>query len=125
MKVLIIDDSAMDRKMIMSTISKSDLTPEFLEAEDGEDGMRVLSENRSDIKLILLDWQMPRMDGLEFMRGVVKVPEVSGIPIVMVTASGSADSKKIAYAVNPNLAGYVVKPYKPDDIVETIRPYLK
>ncbi|MCA9399645.1 MAG: response regulator, partial [Candidatus Omnitrophica bacterium] len=69
-------------------------------------------------------WQMPNIDGIEFMQGVVNVPTVSNIPIIMITASGSEDNQKHARSVNPKLAGYVVKPYRPDDLVELIKKTL-
>ncbi len=124
MKILIVDDSLMDRKLLTNVLKKNGVTQEILEANNGEEGVKVLGEKFKEICLILLDWQMPVMDGLEFMKTVMKVPEVSSIPIVMITASGSEDNKKQVRIVNPHLAGYVVKPYKPDTLIETIKPYL-
>ena len=125
MKILVVDDSLMDRKLLMSTLKKSGVTNEFIEAKNGEEGLQLLVQNRSDICTILLDWQMPIMDGMEFMAGVVKVPAVSSIPIVMITASGSEENKRKAREVNPNLAGYVVKPYKPEELLQVITPLIK
>ena len=125
MKILIVDDSTLERKLLTSLIRKSGIENEVLQAENGEVALQVLAANFQDIYLIVLDWQMPVMSGIEFMQGVVKVPQVSAIPIVMVTASGSDENKKQARDVNPQLAGYVIKPYKPDDIISAIRPYLK
>lgn len=124
MKILIVDDSALDRKLLMSVIKKAGFPQEILEAADGEDALKIVGAHYKDISLILLDWQMPRMNGIEFMKGMVKVPEVASIPIVMVTASGSEDNKKFAKEVNPNLAGYIVKPYKPDILISTIKPFV-
>jgi DNA-binding response OmpR family regulator len=59
------------------------------------------------------------------MEGVAKVPAVASIPIVMVTASGSDENRKLAYSVNPQLAGYVVKPYKPEEMLAVVRPLIK
>lgn len=125
MKILIVDDSLMDRKLLTSVLKKNSVVQEILEANNGEEGVKVLGEKFKEICLILLDWQMPVMDGLEFMKTVMKFPEVSSIPIVMITASGSEENKKQARSVNPRLAGYVVKPYKADTLIETIKPYLK
>ncbi len=119
-----IDDSLMDRKLLTNVLKKNGVSNDILEAGDGEEGLSTLSDNYEEICLILLDWQMPKMNGIEFMKGVVKVPKVASIPIVMITASGSEDNRKTAYAANPKLAGYVVKPYKPDKLIETIKPYL-
>ncbi len=125
MKILIVDDSLMDRKILSNTLKKSDITNEILEAPDGEKGIELLSQNFKDVCLILLDWQMPNMNGIEFMKGVVKVPDVASIPIVMITASSSEDNKRIAYQANPSLAGYVVKPYIPKTLIELIKPFIK
>ncbi len=124
MKILIVDDSRMDRKLLTSSLTKSGIENEVLQAIDGEEGLKILGENYQDIAIILLDWQMPKLDGIGFMQGVVNAPEVSSIPIVMITASGSEESKKLAHDVNPKLAGYLVKPYKREQLVETIKPYL-
>ncbi len=125
MKILIVDDSRMDRKLLMMTLAKAGLENEVLQAVDGEEGLKVLSEHYRDIGLILLDWQMPNLDGIGFMQGVVNVPEVADIPIIMITASGSEENKKMAHEVNPKLAGYVVKPYKRDQLIDLIKQHLK
>ena len=92
-KILIVDDSVMDRKLLTSVLKKNGVTQEILEAVNGEEGVKVLGEKFKEICLILLDWQMPVMDGLEFMKTVIKVPDVANIPIVMITASGSEENK--------------------------------
>ena len=125
MKILVVDDSTLERKLLIALLKKSGVQSDILQAENGEIALQMLGENYRDICLILLDWQMPIMSGLEFMEGVVKVPAVSHIPIVMVTASGSDENRKQARDVNPNLAGYVVKPYKADILIETIKPFIK
>lgn len=125
MKILIVDDSLMDRKLTMNALKKNGIDNEVVQASNGEEGLKILSSQYKDIGLILLDWQMPQIDGIEFMKGVVNVFEVKDIPIVMITASGSEDNKKQAYGVNPKLAGYIVKPYRPEKLIETIKPFLK
>ena len=87
--------------------------------------MEVLANNYMDICLILLDWQMPKVSGIELMAGIVKIPELSKIPIIMVTASGSDENKRTAHQVNPNLGGYLVKPYKPEELLTAIKPFLR
>ncbi len=125
MKILIVDDSILERKLLSNLLKKNGVESEVLQAENGEVALQVLADNFQDIGLILLDWQMPVMSGMEFMEGVVKVPSVAGIPIVMVTASSSEENKKQAQEVNPKLAGYVIKPYKPEDLLSVIRSYIK
>jgi len=125
MKILVVDDSLLDRKLLIRVLIKSGISQEILQAEDGEQAMEVLATNYSDICLILLDWQMPKVSGIELMAGIVKIPELCDIPIIMVTASGSDDNKRAAHQVNPNLAGYLVKPYKPDELLVAIQPFLR
>ena len=117
----------MDRKLLVNLLKKNGIENEILQAADGEEGFKVLSDNYQNICLILLDWQMPKMSGIEFMQGVVKVPlsEIKSIPIVMITASGSEENRKQAKDVNPNLAGYLVKPYTPQKLIETVKPFIK
>lgn len=125
MKILVVDDSLLDRKLLIRVLMKSGVSQEILQAEDGEQAMEVLANNYMDICLVLLDWQMPKVSGIELMAGMVKIPELSKIPIIMVTASGSDDNKRAAHQVNPKLAGYLVKPYKPEELMAAIKPFLR
>jgi two-component system chemotaxis response regulator CheY len=125
MKILVVDDSTLDRKLLIRTLMKAEISQEILQAEDGEQALEILANHHKDIGLLLLDWQMPKMSGIELMSGMMKIPVLSDIAIVMVTASGSEDNKKLARNINPNLAGYIVKPYKPEELLGIIRPYLR
>lgn len=125
MKILVVDDSLLDRKLLIRVLMKSGVSQEILQAEDGEQAMEVLANNYRDICLILLDWQMPKVSGIELMAGMVKIPELSAIPIIMVTASGSEENKRAAFQVNPNLAGFVVKPFKSDELLAAVTPFLR
>ena len=124
MKILMIDDSDLDRSLLIEVLKGSGITNEFLQAKTGEDAIQMLGTRYKEIGLILLDWQMPEMSGMDFMQAVVKVPAVSGKAIVMVTASGTDENKKKAKDVNPKLAGYIVKPYSPESLLAAIRPFV-
>lgn len=123
-KILVIDDSALERELLIEVLKGSGVKNDFLQAKDGDEAIELLGKNFKEICLILLDWQMPEMSGMEFMENVVKVPAVAAIPIVMVSASGTEENKKQAHAVNPNLASYVVKPYTPESLLKAIEPYI-
>ena len=125
MKILVVDDSDLERELLTEVLRGSGVKNEFLHARSGEEAIHVLGTHYKEICLILLDWQMPEMSGLEFMAGVVKVPAVQTIPIVMVTASGTEENKKKAKDANPNLAGYIVKPYSPESLLKAIGSFLK
>jgi len=125
MKILIVDDSLLDRKLLSKTLVNSGVKNEILQAENGEAALGVIAEHLEEIGLMFCDYQMPNMSGLELMEGLVKVPATARIPIIMVTASAAEESKQAAYAVNPNLVGYVVKPYKPAEVLAVIKPYVE
>ncbi len=125
MKIVVVDDSAVQRKMIMNIIRKAGYENEILEADNGKTAIGVVGANFKDIGLILCDWNMPIMTGIEFVEGMAKVPAVSGIPIVMVTTEGTEDKIKEAYSKNPNLAGYVTKPFTPEQLREKIEAVIK
>ncbi len=125
MKILVVDDSLLERKLLINVLTKNAVQQEILQAVDGQEALTVLSNHFQDICLILLDWQMPKLNGIDFMKAVVQVPAVADIPIVMVTASGSEENKREAREANPKLAGYIVKPYKPETVIQTITPFLK
>ncbi len=123
-KILVVDDSSVQRKMIIQIIRKAGFQNETMEAGDGLEAIGVLGENFQDIAVVLCDWNMPNMNGLEFVEGVAQVPAVAAVPVVMVTTEGTAEKIAQAKAANPNLQGYVVKPFTPDQLKEAIAPIL-
>jgi two-component system, chemotaxis family, chemotaxis protein CheY len=125
MKILVVDDSLLDRKLLIRVLMKSGIIQEIIQAEDGEQAMELLASEYKDICLVMLDWQMPKITGIELMAGMVKIPELSSLPIILCTASGSEENKRAAYQINPNLAGYLVKPYKLEELLAMIKPFLR
>jgi CheY-like chemotaxis protein len=123
-KILIVDDSDLERELLIEVLKGAGVANDFLQAKTGEEAVQILGTRYKEIALILLDWQMPQMSGMEFMEAVVKVPAVADKAIIMVTASGTDENKRKARQVNPQLAGYIVKPYTPESILESIKPYV-
>ncbi|MCD4782173.1 MAG: response regulator [Candidatus Omnitrophica bacterium] len=124
-KILVVDDSGVQRKMIIQIVQKAGFANETLEAEDGSKAIEILAANFEDTALVLCDWNMPNMSGLEFIEAIAQVPAVAGIPVVMVTTEGTEDKIAEAKAANPNLAGYIAKPFTPDVLKATITPILE
>jgi two-component system chemotaxis response regulator CheY len=124
-KILVVDDSDLERELLIEVLKGAGVQNEFLQARTGEEAIELLGTRYKEIGLILLDWQMPQMSGMEFMEAVMKVPPVASKMIVMITASGTEENKKKAKGVNPNLAGYVVKPYTPESLLQSIRSHVK
>ena len=125
MKILIIDDSLLDRKLLINVLKKGGFENEILQASNGEEGIKMMYEYMQEICLVFLDWQMPNMDGIEVLLLTGNIAGIKDIPIVMVTASGSESNKKVAWDANPDLAGYVVKPYTAASLIRTVEPYIK
>ncbi len=116
MKLLSVDDSRVVRKIMRGAAEVLDY--ELLEAEDGIQGLEVMAENYQDIAVILLDWNMPRMNGLEFLQAVKGNPDYRGIPVMMVTTETERDS--IITAIQEGAANYMVKPFTMEELVKNI-----
>ena len=125
MKIIIVDDSLLDRKLLARTLVNLGVKNEILQADNGDAGLSLIAGNLGDIALVFLDYQMPHITGVELMEGLVKVPVTADIPIIMITASASEESRQAAYQANPRLAGYVLKPFKPDQLMAAIKPYVR
>jgi two-component system, chemotaxis family, chemotaxis protein CheY len=123
-KILIVDDSDLERELLIEVLKGAGVLNDFLQAKTGEEAIQTLGTRYKEIGLILLDWQMPQMSGMEFMEALVKVPAVANTPVIMVTASGTEENKRKARQVNPSLAGYIVKPYTPETILAAIRSFV-
>jgi two-component system chemotaxis response regulator CheY len=120
-KVLIIDDSAVMRKIIQRNIQQSGLlVDEFIEAGDGKEGLEKATAN--DINLILCDWNMPNMSGIDFVKALRGSGQKSNIPIVMVTTEGS--DAKVEEAKNSGANGYLTKPFTPDQLKSKLGNFL-
>ncbi|MBF0187939.1 MAG: response regulator [Magnetococcales bacterium] len=116
MKLLSVDDSRTIRRVISGI--GSTLGYEVLEAENGHQGLEVLEESSHEIGLILLDWNMPGMDGYEFLTTIKKHPTFKTIPVMMVTTEG--EKSYIIKAVQAGAAHYLTKPFSQEDMVARI-----
>jgi chemosensory pili system protein ChpA (sensor histidine kinase/response regulator) len=111
--VLIIDDSVMVREMLSMTFKKADYHTET--ARDGQDAWEKL---RSGLPcdLILCDIEMPRMNGLELLEKIQEDPNLSRIPIAMITSRGAQKMQRMA--AEKGAKGYFVKPYIEETLLE-------
>lgn len=114
MKVMVIDDSMMVRAMVGRTLEASGFT--VVEAEDGNDGLSKL-EVFGDLRLIVCDVNMPRMNGLEFLEALKR--QGSKVPVVMLTTDGQPELIQRAKALGAK--GWIVKPFKPEMLAAVAR----
>ena len=116
--IMVVDDSATMRKIIMKTIRQADLpiSEEIAEAGNGQEALSMLHQTPVDI--ILCDINMPEMNGLEFLEHARANPEWSHIKIVLVSTESSEDT--IKSALGNGADEYVTKPFTPKIIAEKL-----
>ncbi len=117
MKVLVVDDSAIMRRIISNNLKTAGFT-NIVEANNGAEGL----ENLDGIELILTDWNMPVMDGLTFVKEVRKNGEHSKVPIVMITTEGA--KTEVMEALKNGVNNYIVKPFTPETLLEKVNATL-
>jgi len=115
-KVLVVDDSAVMRQIIKKNLKELGFG-ELLEAENGAAGLKKAGEEPID--LIVSDWNMPNMTGLEFLKAVRADASLKGIAFIMVTSE--SDKEKIMEAVKAGVNQYIVKPFNAIQLEEKIK----
>lgn len=105
-KFLVVDDFSTMRRIIVSLLKELGYS-RIEEAEDGVVALRKLKGGSFDF--VMTDWNMPNMDGLTLLQCVRADPELSGLPVLMVTAEAKKDNILLAAQFGAN--GYVVKPF--------------
>jgi two-component system chemotaxis response regulator CheY len=113
-KILIVDDSATVRQQVRLALEQVGFI--VIEAVDGQDAVQKISGGFNGI---VCDVNMPRMNGVEFVEVVKKLPEHASLPILMLTTEGSPELIRRAKAAGAK--GWIVKPFKPDQLVAAMQ----
>jgi len=116
MKTLVVDDFATMRKIVKNVLRQIDIT-NVTEAENGRQALEIL-KREGDFELIVSDWIMPEMTGIEFLKACKDDESVKKIPFVMVTAEAQKDS--VIEAIKGGVDNYIVKPFTPDKLQDAI-----
>jgi len=117
MKILLVDDSKTMRNIQKSVLSQLGYT-NIEEACDGQDALSKVGAFQPD--LILLDWNMPNMDGLSFIKAYRQANKTT--PVMMVTTE--AEKSRVIEAIKAGVNNYVVKPFTPDVLSQRIQETL-
>ncbi len=107
MKILIADDSKLTRAIVKKVITANGISQNsVLEAVNGIDALEIVSQET--IELLLLDWMMPDLDGLDLIKKMKESPELSKVPIIMMTVVNEFD--KVQQALSYGIEDYLIKP---------------
>ncbi len=117
MKALVVDDSAVMRKVLIGALGRANIM-EVDQASDGQEAVTAASQ--VEYGLILMDWNMPNMLGID----AVKAIRASGkkMPIIMVTTE--AEKSRVIDALKAGADNYIIKPFEPSTIVSKIQEVL-
>ena len=115
MKILVVDDFATMRRILKNVLKQIGFT-NIVEADDGSTALAVLKKDKID--LIMSDWNMPKVSGLDLLKAVRSDEAMKATPFLMVTAEGQKDS--VIQAVQAGVSNYVVKPFTAETIKEKL-----
>jgi two-component system, cell cycle response regulator DivK len=118
-RILVVEDQPDDRQIIRDVLAGTDY--EITEAEDGEHALAAVAKERPD--LILMEIQLPSMDGYEAMRRIRTDPALLSVPIIAVSSYAPSEEQQKAWAAGCD--DFVPKPYSPHQLLEKIRQYLQ
>ncbi len=120
-KILVVDDSLPMRGVIKKTIKASGFSvEEYNDAADGVEALKILQEKPIDI--VITDYNMPNMNGMELIEKMKADDRFSTIPVVVVTTEGS--SNKVDEFILKGAAGYIKKPFTPEAIIAKLQEIL-
>lgn len=118
MKIMVVDDSITMRRIVILNLKKAGYE-DIVEAENGRVALGILLAAKSDMPdLILLDWNMPEMSGIEFLKEIKVDVKLKNIPVIMVTTE--AERECVMEAVKCGASGYLIKPLTPAKFQEQV-----
>ena len=117
--ILVVDDESRMRKLIRDFLVQKNYN--IIEAQDGEEALKVYNENKNKIKLILLDVMMPKLDGWSVLRQIRQ--ENKTIPIIMLTARSEEQDELFGFELGVD--EYITKPFSPKILVARVEAILK
>lgn len=119
-KILFVDDSPVIKKVVKKSIEAAGF--ELIDAGDGKQGLAVLEKEIKDVVLVLSDWNMPIMNGFDFLKAVKSNNSFKHIPVIMLTTE--AEKSNINSAIKEGASNYLLKPFNNEDLISTIRKCL-
>ncbi|RDU70121.1 two-component system response regulator [Helicobacter cholecystus] len=120
MRLLVVDDSSTMRRIIKNTLQRLGYE-DIYEAENGIEAWDILDKN-SDMGVLITDWNMPEMNGLELVKKTRADERFVDIPIIMITTEGG--KVEVITAIKAGVNNYIVKPFTPQVLKEKLEVVL-
>ena len=120
-KVLVVDDSKMDRNIMMKSMEPLGITP--IEAANGLDALNIIKSGEHSIDAVLIDIEMPRMDGYTLAGEIRKYSKYKNLPLIAVTSRTSKSDR--LRGVEVGMTEYITKPYSPEYLESVVRKNIK
>ena len=120
-KVLLVEDDDIDAEEVKRSFKKSRIMNPLVRAKDGQDALDLLRANDNQLVgevVVLLDLNMPRMNGHEFLKEVRNDPELTKLPIFVITSSDEESDIDSAYKAH--VSGYIIKPINKGEMVKVL-----
>lgn len=122
LKILLIEDDAIEVMKFKRVLSNLALNHTIVEANNGEEALKLLNIKDQMPNLILLDLNMPRIDGIEFLSNLKRIDRLKHIPAVVITTSSNYKDLKKCYEIG--IAGYMLKPLEYEEYITKIESLL-
>lgn len=116
-KILVVDDMAAMRKILKTLLAQLGYR-NVDEAEDGKQALEILKQNPNKYGLVITDWNMPNMTGIELVQAIRSDEQLKHLPILMVTAE--AKKENVLMAIKAGVNNYIVKPFTAETLKEKI-----
>lgn len=115
-KILSVDDSGVMRRIVGRTVDL--LGYGLLEAGNGQEALAILAREHQDVALVIMDVNMPEMDGFECLARIKADPALQAIPVMMLTTE--SERTRIIQAIKAGAANYICKPFQAEDLAVKI-----
>ena len=122
LKILLIEDDMIEVMKFKRSLSKINQDHQFIESSNGEDALTLLSDKNNLPDIILLDLNMPKINGIEFLRKLKADKSLAYIPTIVLTTSNNKYDLLECYRIG--VSGYILKPLKYEDYVSKIEKIL-
>jgi two-component system chemotaxis response regulator CheY len=116
-KALVVDDSRAVRMILAKTLKE--LGFEVREAANGREALEIIEAEKTAVTLVLADWNMPEINGLELLKQLRKDPALSSLVVIMVTTETELEQMEAALEAGAN--EYIMKPFTKDILIEKLQ----